>query len=85
MAGVMVVDYFCRRGHSVMTTICTFSKKVFPTESLFPPASRRLEGPFRLSSILVRKVAGAMVLEAQKKSVKRQALMDRCLAKVCCW
>lgn len=41
----------------------------------------KLLGPFRLSNVLVRKVAGSMVLEAQKKSVKRQALMDRCLAK----
>merc|ERR1712226_350545 len=41
----------------------------------------KLLGPFKLSNVLVRKVAGSMVLEAQKKSVKRQALMDRCLAK----
>jgi len=40
-----------------------------------------LLGPFKLTNVLVRKVAGAMVLEAQRKSVKRQALMDRCLAK----
>lgn len=40
-----------------------------------------LLGPFKLSSVLVRKVAGAMVLETQRKSVKRQALMDRCLSK----
>ncbi|CAD7944931.1 unnamed protein product [Amoebophrya sp. A120] len=36
-------------------------------------------GPFRLSNTLVRKVAGSMVLEAQKRGVKRQALMDRTL------
>eukprot|EP00392_Amoebophrya_sp_AT5.2_P017890 g18312.t1 len=38
-------------------------------------------GPFRLSNTLVRKVAGSMTLEAQKRGVKRQALMDRTLKK----
>ncbi|CAD7972564.1 unnamed protein product [Amoebophrya sp. A25] len=38
-------------------------------------------GPFRLSNILVRKVAGSMVLEKQKRGVKRNALMDRTLRK----
>jgi len=44
---------------------------------------RKIElfGPFKLTNVLVRKVASSMVLEAQKKSIKRQALMDRCLAK----
>jgi len=42
---------------------------------------KKLLGPYRLNNVLVRKVAGAMVLEAQRKSIKRQALMDRCLAK----
>lgn len=36
---------------------------------------------FQLSKVLIRKVGGAMVLEAQKKAVKRQALMERVLAK----
>lgn len=36
---------------------------------------------FRLNNVLVRKVGNSMVLEAQKKAVKRQALMDRVLAK----
>jgi class 3 adenylate cyclase len=36
---------------------------------------------FRLSNVLVRKVGNSMVLEAQKKAVKRQALMERVLAK----
>jgi len=36
---------------------------------------------FRLNNVLIRKVGNSMVLEAQKKSVKRQALMDRVLAK----
>jgi len=36
---------------------------------------------YKLSSVLARKVGEAMVLEAQKKVVKRQALMERALAK----
>lgn len=36
---------------------------------------------FRLNNVLIRKVGDSMVLEAQKKAVKRQALMDRVLAK----
>jgi class 3 adenylate cyclase len=36
---------------------------------------------YRLDNLLVRKVAGAMVLDQQKKAIKRQALMDRCLTK----
>lgn len=36
---------------------------------------------YRLDNVLVRKVAGAMLLDQQKKAIKRQALMDRCLAK----
>jgi hypothetical protein len=36
---------------------------------------------YRLDNVLIRKVAGAMVLEEQKKAVKRQALVDRVLAK----
>lgn len=36
---------------------------------------------YRLHNVLVRKVAGAMLLDQQKKAIKRQALMDRCLAK----
>jgi len=36
---------------------------------------------FRLNNVLIRKVGNSMVLEAQKKAVKRQALMDRVLAK----
>merc|ERR1712093_534748 len=36
---------------------------------------------FRLNNVLLRKVGGSMVLEAQKKAVKRQALMERVLAK----
>jgi len=36
---------------------------------------------FKLRNVLIRKVGGAMVLEAQKKAVKRQALVDRALAR----
>lgn len=36
---------------------------------------------FRLNNVLIRKVGNSMVLEAQKKAVKRQALMERVLAK----
>mmetsp|Transcript_46646 Transcript_46646/g.82231 ORF Transcript_46646/g.82231 Transcript_46646/m.82231 type:complete len:1068 (+) Transcript_46646:153-3356(+) len=36
---------------------------------------------FRLNNVLIRKVGDSMVLEAQKKAVKRQALMERVLAK----
>jgi hypothetical protein len=36
---------------------------------------------FKLTSVLVRKVADAMLLEAQKKAIKRQALIDRVLLK----
>merc|ERR1712118_60414 len=36
---------------------------------------------YQLDNVLIRKVAGAMVLEEQKKAVKRQALVDRVLAK----
>jgi len=34
---------------------------------------------FQMRNVLIRAVGGAMVLEAQKKSVKRQALIDRAL------
>jgi len=34
---------------------------------------------FQTRNMLIRAVGGAMVLEAQKKSVKRQALIDRAL------
>jgi len=36
---------------------------------------------FQTKNLLIRAVGGAMVLEAQKKSVKRQALIDRALSK----
>eukprot|EP00747_Dinoflagellata_sp_TGD_P063140 gnl/TRDRNA2_/TRDRNA2_153325_c0_seq1.p1 gnl/TRDRNA2_/TRDRNA2_153325_c0~~gnl/TRDRNA2_/TRDRNA2_153325_c0_seq1.p1 ORF type:complete len:370 (+),score=89.11 gnl/TRDRNA2_/TRDRNA2_153325_c0_seq1:54-1112(+) len=36
---------------------------------------------FRLNNVLIRMVGDAMVLEQQKKAVKRQALMERVLAK----
>jgi len=36
---------------------------------------------YRLDNVLIRKIAGEMVLEEQKKAVKRQALVDRVLAK----
>mmetsp|Transcript_22433 Transcript_22433/g.40471 ORF Transcript_22433/g.40471 Transcript_22433/m.40471 type:complete len:1073 (-) Transcript_22433:145-3363(-) len=36
---------------------------------------------FQTQSVLIRSVGGAMVLEAQKKSVKRQALIDRALSR----
>jgi len=35
---------------------------------------------FKLTSMLIRKVGEAMILEAQKKNVKRQALVERILA-----
>merc|ERR1712217_643556 len=34
---------------------------------------------FRVPSVLVRKVGGSMLLEVQRKAVKRQALIDRAL------
>merc|ERR1712048_1349417 len=34
---------------------------------------------FEMQNVLIRKVGGSMVLEAQKKVVKRQALIDRAL------
>eukprot|EP00933_Yihiella_yeosuensis_P001502 TRINITY_DN10247_c0_g1_i1.p1 TRINITY_DN10247_c0_g1~~TRINITY_DN10247_c0_g1_i1.p1 ORF type:complete len:1054 (+),score=233.58 TRINITY_DN10247_c0_g1_i1:70-3231(+) len=36
---------------------------------------------FETKGVLIRSVGGAMVLEAQKKSVKRQALIDRALSR----
>lgn len=36
---------------------------------------------FEVKSVLVRKVGGSMVLESQKRVVKRQALIDRALAR----
>jgi len=36
---------------------------------------------FQTQNVLIRSVGGAMVLEAQKKSVKRQALIDRALSR----
>jgi len=36
---------------------------------------------FKLNNVLIRKVGDSMILEAQKKAVKRQALMERVLAK----
>jgi len=36
---------------------------------------------FEMKNVLIRKVGGAMVLEAQKKVVKRQALVDRRLSR----
>jgi len=36
---------------------------------------------FEMRNVLIRKVGGSMVLEAQKKVVKRQALIDRALSR----
>ncbi|CAE8606274.1 unnamed protein product [Polarella glacialis] len=36
---------------------------------------------YEMNNVLIRKVGGAMLLEAQKKVVKRQALIDRALAR----
>merc|ERR1712139_535921 len=36
---------------------------------------------YSLSSVLIRKVGGSMLLEAQRKAVKRQALIDRVLSR----
>merc|ERR1712060_799926 len=36
---------------------------------------------FAMKNVLIRKVGASMVLEAQKKVVKRQALIDRALAR----
>lgn len=44
-------------------------------------ALKGYEQYFRLTNTLIRKVGGAMVLEQQKKAVKRQALVERVLAK----
>merc|ERR1719231_2206084 len=38
-------------------------------------------GRFQCVNLLIRSVGGTMVLECQKKSVKRQALIDRTLAR----
>merc|ERR1719198_1182906 len=40
-----------------------------------------LELFFQMTSVLLRKVGAEMVLEEQRKKVKRQALMDRVLAR----
>merc|ERR1711874_952049 len=47
------------------------------------PSERKpeLKGPFEMRNVLIRKVGGSMVLEAQKKVVKRQALIDRALSR----
>jgi len=42
------------------------------------PCTDRLQA-YEMQNLLIRKVGGAMVLEAQKKRVKRQALIDRAL------
>eukprot|EP00930_Biecheleria_cincta_P059413 TRINITY_DN4515_c0_g1_i1.p1 TRINITY_DN4515_c0_g1~~TRINITY_DN4515_c0_g1_i1.p1 ORF type:complete len:1031 (-),score=178.55 TRINITY_DN4515_c0_g1_i1:333-3425(-) len=42
------------------------------------PNARKLQY-FQTRNLLIRQVAGAMVLEVQKKAVKRQALIDRAL------
>jgi hypothetical protein len=44
------------------------------------PNARKLQY-FQTRNVLIRSVGGAMVLEAQKKSVKRQALIDRALSR----
>merc|ERR1712190_582531 len=42
---------------------------------------KRNQQTFQMKNVLIRKVGSSMVLEGQKKVVKRQALIDRALAK----
>eukprot|EP00930_Biecheleria_cincta_P059417 TRINITY_DN4515_c0_g1_i5.p1 TRINITY_DN4515_c0_g1~~TRINITY_DN4515_c0_g1_i5.p1 ORF type:complete len:1061 (-),score=178.45 TRINITY_DN4515_c0_g1_i5:334-3474(-) len=49
-----------------------------PIEEVTDPNARKLQY-FQTRNLLIRQVGGAMVLEVQKKSVKRQALIDRAL------
>lgn len=44
-------------------------------------SSAKTQQLFAMKNVLVRKVGSAMLLEAQKKVVKRQALIDRALAR----
>lgn len=44
-------------------------------------AAGRAQQRFEMRNVLIRKVGGSMLLEAQKKVVKRQALIDRALAR----
>jgi len=53
-------------------------------QSESPPGSNSGQSQlqtFEMKNVLIRKVGGAMVLEAQKKVVKRQALIDRSLSR----
>merc|ERR1712061_760009 len=51
-----------------------------PAASSNSTASTRLQ-TFEMRNVLIRKVGGSMVLEAQKKTVKRQALVERALSR----
>merc|ERR1711939_87621 len=52
-----------------------------PSEADNVPALMGYEDYFRLNNVLIRKVGGSMVLEQQKKAIKRQALVERVLMK----
>ncbi|CAK0817047.1 unnamed protein product [Prorocentrum cordatum] len=50
-------------------------------ETAAEEAAGRAQQRFEMRNVLIRKVGGSMLLEAQKKVVKRQALIDRALAR----
>jgi class 3 adenylate cyclase len=52
-----------------------------PQDDLRGTAGGNTQKYFQTRNVLIKSVGGAMVLEAQKKSVKRQALIDRALSR----
>lgn len=58
----------------------TFGQLPFKTSSTEKPSTEARElQMFEMRNVLIRKVGGSMLLEAQKRKVKRQALIDRSL------
>lgn len=67
------------RSHSVLTGRRASTKKE-PSRGLKDSSSDQRElQMFEMKNLLIRKVGGSMLLEAQKKKVKRQALIERAL------
>lgn len=74
MGGALLV-----RSHSVLTGRRASTKKE-PSRGLKDSSGDHRElQMFEMKNLLIRKVGGSMLLEAQKKKVKRQALIERAL------
>merc|ERR1712100_98291 len=67
------IECLCKMG---FLSTCTEE----PEENYSDCSQTRALKAYKVSNVLVRKVASPMLLEAQRKVVKRQALIDRVLS-----